>query len=276
MGKLPVEHLEILTKLLELSYDDLLKPSFSKIGKALGGVIGFTTIPFRGLGLVSDIVDVKIRKFLKDYRVGLNGVPDDRVSEVPPEILVPTLEKVRYVRDEDIREMFLKLLTKASDKETIHLAHPGFPTVISNISSDEAILIEHFSHLEKTSIPFVSVRCEFGPQKVERLGKTVFQEEGIQKSPMLTGIEDEVLFTFCHNIAVYFSNLEGLGLIRMTSGELAEHYYTKLIQKYEPMRKKLEGIGHGRKGRDYPFYFARGYYTITEYGRLFIDACVKD
>ena len=268
--------MEIITKLLELSYDDLLKPSFSKIGKALGGVIGFTTIPFRGLGLVSDIVDVKIRKFLEDYRVRLNGVPDDRISEVPPELLVPILEKVRYVRDEDIREMFLKLLTKASDEETIHLTHPGFTTVISNISSDEARLIEYFSRLEKSTIPFAAIRCEFGIQEVKRHGETLLREEGIQKSPMLTGIEDELKLTFSQNIPLYFSNLEGLGLIRMAIGELADHYYPKLIQKYEPMRKKLEGIGHGGKGRDYPYHFVRGYYTITEYGRLFIDACVRN
>jgi len=276
MAKLPVEHVKILAKVLARSYDDLLKPSFSKIGKAVGGVIGFFTMPFRGLDLVSDMGDAKMRKFFEDFCVKLNKVPEDRISEVPPEILVPTLEKVRYIRDEDIREMFLKLLTKASDEKTIHLAHPRFTTLISDISNDEARLIEYFSHLATSSIPFVAVRCEFGPQEVKRYGKTFLRGEGIQKSPMLTGIEDKVKLTFDHNIPLYFSNLEGLGLIRMMNDELVDHYYTELIQKYEPMRKKLEGIGHGGKGFDHPFVLVRGYYVITDYCRLFIDACVKD
>lgn len=203
-------------------------------------------------------------------------MPDDKICDVPPEILVPVIEKIRYVRDEDIREMFLKLLTKASDEDTIHLAHPGFTTVISNISSDEARLIEYFSQLDKSTIPFVFIRCEFGTQQIERGGLTLLKGEGIQKSPLLTSIEDKVELIFSQNIPLYFSNLEGLGLIRQRSNELAEHYYTGLIQRYEPLRKKLEEIGHGGKGKDYPFEFARGYFEITEYGRLFIEACVRN
>ena len=274
LGKLLVEYGKILAKALDRSYDDILKPPFSKIGKALGEAIGFITIPVRGLGLVSDVVDLKIKKFLEDYNERLKGVPAKKICNVPPEILVPIIEKVRFLRDEDIREMFLKLLTKASTEESIHLAHPGFTTVISNISSDEAKLIEYFSRLEKSTIPFISVRCVFGIQKIERDGKTLIREEGIPKSPILTGIEDKVKLTFPQNIPLYLSNLDGLRLLRLEGNELADHYYTELLRKYEPMRKELEKIGHGDK--EYPFEFVRRYYSITEYGRLFIDACVKD
>ncbi|WP_428429556.1 Abi-alpha family protein [Pararhizobium sp.] len=65
----------------------------------------------------------------------------DRIAP-PPQILGPIIEAIRYEPDgTPINEMFSQLLTRAFDKDRVNEAHPSFPLLIKQLSSDEASLL---------------------------------------------------------------------------------------------------------------------------------------
>jgi hypothetical protein len=76
----------------------------------------------------------------------LNRVPDeDRI--IPVEAM--TLEIAEKVRNQEegslIAEMYVSLLARAMDRNRVGEAHPAFVQVISQLSPDEALLIEQLS-----------------------------------------------------------------------------------------------------------------------------------
>ena len=62
---------------------------------------------------------------------------------------------------------------------------------------------------DKNSIPYLVIRMQFN------------EKEGIDKSPILTGLEEQVDITFPQNIPLYFENLTGLGILSRELGSLS-------------------------------------------------------
>ena len=79
----------------------------------------------------------------------MKDVPPEDVSEVPPEIGVPIIEKLSYVTNEELRKLYIELLAKASIKEENDKAHPNFINIINSLSPDEANLLSYFKSVAK-------------------------------------------------------------------------------------------------------------------------------
>ena len=234
------------------------------MGAALGNLSGL------GLFLISDVPGffltkgrMILKRNLEKFEQKLENIPPDQILPMRPEIGVPTLQKLTYVEDEDISSMFVNLLANASDKRSRDIAHPSFVHCISTMSSDEAQILLHLYKSEVMVIPFSVIRCQFN------------ENEGIAKSDMLTGLEQELDLIFSDNIPIYIANLTGLGILEREISFLSDEkkYYEPLYQKYEGRRQELFKEGHG--GKQFPMIFVKGYYSVTPYGKLFIQSCVK-
>src|SRR6267143_429631 len=243
--------------LLKEIYGDLAKPGVTQAGKALGTVLGLGNTILWPLMLLNERAKITLEKNLEQYREELNKVPPAQISEVPPELGVPIAEKLGYVTDEQLSDLYINLLAKASTTDFSHTAHPSFVNVINNLSPDEALLLQHVTN----DLPFVEARLK---KKSANEWRTL--------AALITGLERTAKLSFPENCVAYFSNFEGLGLINIRHDlYIADPpQYEKLEKYYRPI---LECVPHDKEM--WEFMFERGKIEVTPYGELIISACLR-
>ena len=198
---------------------------------------------------------------LKKYRVKLENTLLEQICPVVPEIGVPIAEKLSYVTNEVISEMYLELLTRASVGHSANVAHPSFVNIIENLSPDEAVLLQATRH-QLDGIPFVEVRYQHKGQS-----------KWLTLHPMILQSKYYSELQYHDNLPAYVSNLEGLGIF-----DVEDNVYLDVEEIYS----ELEDVGK----RMY-FSFAetdgtrelalnRGRIRITAFGHLFLSACFSD
>jgi hypothetical protein len=144
--------------ILKEVYGDLAKPGAQQAGKALSTVIGLGNTLLWPIALLNEKAKIALESNLNKYREKLKDTPDEQICEVAPEVGVPIVDKLAYVTNETLSDMYTELLAKASQNHTINMAHPGFVNIINNLSPDEAVLIKSVRHMN--GIPFIDVRLK--------------------------------------------------------------------------------------------------------------------
>lgn len=249
--------------LLKEIYTDLAKPGVTQVGKALGTVLGLGNTILMPLYLLNERVKAIVENNLEKFRASLEDVPEPEIVPVRPELGVPILEKLTYVSDDELSDLYVNLLSKASTVHTAGFAHPSFVYIINNLSPDEAVLLKLLRN--QSSLPFVSTTLQNKSYPFDfRLIKD-----------LCTTLEDKVQFSFGDNLEAYFSNLSGHGILDIRRDiHLADSArYEELETDYRAQAEATEWyktIPEGRK-----LAFRRGKIEVTPFGRLFIDACVK-
>jgi hypothetical protein len=247
------------SELLKEIYTDLAKPGVSQVGLAIGTILGLGNTALWRIQLLNESKKITIQNNLEKYREQLKDIPEADVTPVPPEVGVPILEKLAYVADDELSELYINLLSKASTIQTVQFAHPSFVNIINNLSPDEAFLLKEISRF--AAIPFVTFRL----YKKDKSGEYVILRD------LATGFEHKVPLSFKQNIRAYFSNFQGLGLISIEYGKrLAEpSIYEELRAIYLPEKDQSwdEEL--------FSLRFQHGQIEITDFGKLFLEACLK-
>ena len=246
-----------LPALLQEIYGDLAKPGVTQVGKALGTVLQTGNTLLLPVSLANERARLIVEKNLERYRQQLEDIPPDQISDVPPEIGVPIAEKLTYLSNDQLSELYINLLAKASTYATANVAHPSFVNVINNLSPDEALILKTMRGVD--AIPFLEI-------KLTKKNANEF----LVSAPLLTGIEDRVHLAFPANIVAYFSNLEGLGIvhIRRDVHIVRPGLYEKLNEIYKNM---IEAIPCDKNIYDMSITNCK--IDITSFGQLFIQAC---
>ena len=243
--------------LLEI-YGDLAKPGVQQVGKALGTVLGLGNTILWPIQLANEKSRLILESNLEKYRVKLENESEREICPVAPEIGVPIAEKLCYVTNEAIGEMYLELLARASVIQHANVAHPGFIKVIENISPDEAVLLQTTQD-QLDGIPFVEVR---------------FQNRGQQKwltlHPMILQSKYYSELQYPDNLPAYISNLEGLGVFGVQKDVYldVEKTYVELEEIGRNSYSSFTEVDGTRE-----LSCQRGIIMITAFGRLFLRAC---
>lgn len=253
------EALKVPGLLVEI-YGDIAKPGVKQAGRALETVVGLGNTVLWPIAWANERARIALEKNLEKYRRQMEAVPDEKVVGVAPEIGVPIAEKLSYVTDEQLSNLYVKLLATASNQETLGHAHPSFVNVINNLSPDEAHLLEYF--VSRDSMPFV-------------IAKAVVVSDASHSAVSGAIVPKEALsgLVFPLNMDAYLGNLEGLGLL-----EVRDDLWISDDAIYAPLRERhkdeLEAMFAERKElADRKLDFIKGAVKCTSFGRKFIAAC---
>ena len=239
-------------------YGDLAKPGVTQVGKALGSVLGLGNTILWPITMLNEKARFALENNLERFRKKMEAVPPEEVAPVSPEIGVPVAEKLAYVTDMSLSELYLNLLAKAASYKDAGLAHPSFANLIGNLSPDEAMLLPHF----QDDLPFFEVRLT-----------SITANQWKTLNPVLTGLETKIPLVYPSNLVAYLSNLEGLGLIDIRYDRfliLPDDPYEPLEARY---RSSFEAIKYNPETDK--ITFERGKIEITPFGRQFIAACIS-
>ena len=152
---------------IEKAYDDLVQPAAQEVGSIAKSTIKaarFVLAPIDYLAAQQD----RYQRFLQ--RVNDN-VPEENLIPAHPQIAGPVMDNLKYIDEENIiATLFINLLSRAVDKERVNEAHPAFVNIISQLSPDEALLINHLADTETKLIQISDYHPQsntFGPTRTE-------------------------------------------------------------------------------------------------------------
>lgn len=249
--------------ILKEIYTDVASPSVKKVGIALETVLDFGyTFLFAPLQHVSDKKKLNTQKNLDMYKKKVEVIPEQDIAEVEPELGIPIIQKLTYVKNEDIADLFTTLLASASSVKTCSLAHPGFIKIIENLSADEANILKYLADNKIDKLPFITINA------IKDTAQANFTSR-------LTGIDkkEELGLLFPENDHLYFDNLMSLGLLEISGTYLLdEKIYKDLEESYIDMKVEIEELL--KEEPTAKINIEKGYYRITYYAEAFFKACM--
>lgn len=143
-------------------YADSLAPGARVMGSIVEDVmkaIHIALAPIQLAGVGQD----RFRRFIEKAR---NNVAMERQIMPAPQVIGPVLEAIRYEPEgTPLEEMFAELLGSAMDKDRFPSVHPAFIQLITQLSSDEAVLLKALAGGRcrlNYRLPYDQVRKEFG------------------------------------------------------------------------------------------------------------------
>ena len=198
-------------------YKDLAQPAIKAIGAALGTTLEFCTAPLLIMKFGSEAAKLNYAKHMNNYAKKLEEIPEADRKSVDPQIGVPIIEKLTYVTNEEIANLFTNLLAKASSTTTANEAHPAFIQIIERLSPDEARLLASLK--SRTGIPYI------GLNGIKETSYTEILHT-------LTDFTFNVDFAFPFNLQTYLDNLISVGILSKFDGKSLtdENLYNRLIE----------------------------------------------
>ncbi len=134
---------------LPSAYEDLLSPAAKELGQGLATLAKAVRVSLApvdgvvwGFDRIKDWLSIKVTAILAE-----RGVQEVRAA--PTSIAGPLIMNMVFASEEpDLREMYARLLASSMDPNREKRAHPSFVSVIQQLSTSEARILQHVSSLD--------------------------------------------------------------------------------------------------------------------------------
>ncbi len=248
---------EDLAQLLPDVYRDTAKPSAQKVGQALSSIVGLIVVP---VGKAAEIGQNNLLRLVER----LDKIPEASVTPVPPELGIPIYEKLRYTRGEELADLYIELFAKGATKEDQDKAHPSYFEIITNLSVDEAKILDYLNHsATSVNFPYIEVRSSEG----DGSGKYIVA------SKYFTLLPDEIEFYNPNNVQMYLENLVRLGILDDEQG-----IFLADDNEYKPLIEHLKVLEMKRLIEESKRLFStsKSCFSQSSFGETFLKACMPD
>lgn len=262
MSNIPPEIQNVLTDcaktILPQVYTDLAQPGVKAVGQALGTVLELSSTILLPLKLINEKAKLLFAKRMNEYKEKLESIPEEKRAKVAPELGTPILDKLTYTANEEIARLFTNLLTNASNEDRANLAHPSFVSMIERLSPDEARILSAMKKSDDI------LYCDFDGVLADAY------------TPILkhvTAIQKYVTLQYPQNELAYLSNLESMGILKdnFPKEKTDVHLYQE-IADFHNVNQLLKEKGASKYKN---VMVSNGFYSVTPFGRMFIEACTK-
>lgn len=237
-------------------YSDI-RPVVQPVTKCIGALLELAVTPVL---FFSEKAQINLKLRLEQYQEKMESVKEEDRCEVHPEIGVPIMQVLHYITNDEIAEMFTNLLASASITSMAGSAHPAFVEFIKHMSPDEAKIVRYLD--EKDFVPYITLKAHFAKPRKGFITP-------IENSVSLC---NDIDLIYPQNIQIYLSNLLSLGIIVDANSLhlMDDGLYDKVIKTNQLEEKKAEY----EQIQDFErVEFQKGYYFVSEIGKLFISAC---
>lgn len=229
------------------AYKDVGRPVLAPLGKTLGTAFEVALAP---VDLIFGGLKAGVDRFKAALKKKVEKVPPERLLPPPPTIAAPAALQYALMGEGAeaaiLRDMFENLVARSMDIETTKDVHPAFVTMISQLTPDEARLLQNMKEFEYT---LLQVRSRVDPP------------EWTIVSLFSHGLDIDR-----HRLETSVSNLERLGILRFDSApeEIATHNMDQLDAIAKAVSVPGEAIS------------IYGDIHFTPLGEQFVDTCVRD
>ena len=169
-------------------------------------------------------------------------------------------KQLNPLSNDEIADLFTTLLANASNIDMVNTAHPAFISIIERLSPDEARIIKYLKGKEDIQY------CDFRGNVKNGNGYNTIIEHA-------TLIPQEVHLAFPKNVNAYLANFVSLGILFDMVGtyRIDQTIYNKIKEFYGFEKLKTQLAPNVFK----EVVANNSYYKVTDFGKLFIQACIK-
>lgn len=172
------------------------------------------------------------------------GVPEKNQIQAPASLSGPIIERLKYLEEGNyLTELYLNLLSRAIDKERVKEAHPAFFHIIDQLSPDEAMILQ----ILKSGKIFYDFLNDL---HIDQNKKYTIGDETIKRDTRQT----EKL-AIPEYFQMYTSHLQSLDLASW-----------KIVDETAVRDENGNQTG----------IYAKTEITLTEFGELFVKACIPE
>ena len=218
---------EVIKERSKEIYEDGLKGATKEGGQALETVVGlFNNVVLYPIKKANLSFKYKLEEFEKDLKKEISKVEGSNIIEPPLTVLGPTLEALKYTFDtKELRDMYLNLLAKSMNIETVQLTHPGYVDIIKSMSPLDAVIFEKIYEI-KSSIACSKVQIGFGDKVYTHAMPKYF-------APSLLNDEDPFL------VSSSISNLCRLGILTHEINSITNYNYDS-FKEHDFVKQRLK------------------------------------
>jgi hypothetical protein len=221
-------------------YEDAVSPAVKQTGQLVTDIVKVIQLALAPLQFLAAYQD-RLRNFINK---SVRRVPKEKRVSPAPQILGPIIEGIRYEPEgTPIDEMFSELLSRSMDRDRVNEAHPAYPILIKQLSSDEAKVL---ATLKGKQFDYVYTR-DYDASTALFHGPAKIEVDDLPRSNL----------AYPDNVGFYFDHLSQLGL----AGIYQEGNQEPL---FDTPRTKQIGVR------------VRSKYTLTESGKRFVRACIPE
>lgn len=244
------------------SVDNAIEKATDKPATKLGDIItDIMDLVFGRVELAAEKSRLKRAKELQLFRdeleTKINEIPEENRIEPETRTVAQAMEASKYCLDSsEIRNLFENLITGSMNNSIKDGIHPSFSDAIKEMSSNDAILLKVFSHVN--TLPVIDLGLKNGVQHIEFYYRNLVLG--------YNGLSSEEA---CLSVAV----LARLGILDISTGirNLSD------LRHYEPFKelgvyKQLE-LRSFTENKE--LYVSKGIAELTSYGKAFCKVCIR-
>ncbi|SDM13787.1 MULTISPECIES: DUF4393 domain-containing protein [Paenibacillus] len=130
---------DIVKNLPEEVKNDVMRGPAKEIGTGLSNLMYIIFSPF----LKSRVkIEHSVKKMKAELEDSISSVPTNKLVEPALNIVGPAIEGSKYhIEDDNVRGLFVKLITSASNVDKVKRVHPSFVEIIKQLSPFDAMCI---------------------------------------------------------------------------------------------------------------------------------------
>lgn len=239
-------------------YEDGLQPTVQEVGKLVARVPRAINAALSQFDLWILNREYNIEETKKLLAKKLENISIEKIVPPEPYVAVPALQAISYSMDNnELRNLYANLLSKAMNIDTKDLVHPCFTDIIKQMSPLDARVLQSIMVNSVTPIIHISV--------------------GTNESKGYANLIDNIswmTFDSFAKISISINNLSRLGLIDLPSGD---HYTDDSIYntiKEQTQFRELTSKYEKQINPDNQFLkFTKGYIKKTDLGIQFNQIC---
>ncbi|MCL2556007.1 MAG: DUF4393 domain-containing protein [Firmicutes bacterium] len=252
-------------------YDDGLKPAVKNAGGFFGALTGFFNhVVAAPLHKLNARFEIKTKAFINDLEKEYENIPVENRQEAPINILVPILDSLKARLDEEeLKNMFTKLLKNSMDNRVSDKCHPAYVNVINQLSSNDARLLKDMAN-DKINNAVVYTKLK------DKILDGIYQLNVIDGNYILALKQDDKQTEklTIGKINKSISSLKRLGIIKIENADIENHKGENKI--FKDLRDIQQEILKDLLSKDQNYYSSHTdmVWKFTSFGKEFIETCI--
>lgn len=141
-------------------YNDGVKATVVQTGEIIESVVGlFNNVVFYPIKKANALFKYKLEDFKNELEQKLSSIPEEKLVEPDLMIAGPALEALKYTYDKDeLRNMYLNLLTSSMNKDIKDKAHPSYVEIIRQLTPLDAKVFKRLQDLRQVACAHVILK----------------------------------------------------------------------------------------------------------------------
>lgn len=251
-------------------YQDLAQPSVKALGQALATVFELCPTSLLSIKFWTEKRKLNFAKRLNEYKEKLDKISEEKRIQVDIQIGAPIIEKLTYTTNDKIADLFTTLLANASNKDLADTIHPAFIHIVSELCSDEALIIQYL--YEQKKICYIKY-FDYIFGVFDSLNNTV---------NLATPKNKDMYYSHLIALGVIIENQRSYTEFSPSSDSINAEYSRleiKIQEDKEALNNQFKDVTAGeiceflKDFKDINIY-NRGYYCLTLFGEFFAKACL--